>query len=1480
MRRFKSAFKKDGGRDGAPAQQQRAPQPQAYPVSPPGQQQHPPQWPSPPPPPQQQQQFQAAVPLQVYPAHAFALPTQHAQAPQPRPPAPAQGHDIEESYTLTHSRATPPERDPVQLALLHSPSPLQLSPETAAADAPHQPIAAAVAPQPAPAPAQQQPQSVVTAAPTAPPQPAKSAQPQSVASATPAASATSRESSATLGSPSPAPQRTSPAPQSAKQAQSQASVTSTTSRESSATLGSPSPAPSQRASRSTTLQPASPTPPGPLPNAVPAPAALHDPTIPRLERTGRSGAAVRNNKFGAAQLVAVLEDKGTPDAAGVAVGARLARWVSLHITDRDPRTQACALRAIDVVSDGDVVSAFKTGSMALDTRLRLARALASRSGLVDQLLPLLAEEDPRVAAVMLPYASANMVGTYLRDLLPHMGRWSALAKRHPGAMRASLEGAMSREDKYALRPKRYALALAALVKRAPRLVPFLWPWAVAPTTRPYLVALAGVMPEAALLALKDDESLDPSRRLLRKLGRSGVPQVTDYAVHLAKRGEGEVLGVFLRDMPPTLRRIVGTACKGHAVRWVDIVKTFSLRDAAPIAIAEMKAELSFEDEMEWVTLLDPDKGNELLFTIFDWPETSAKMAVASALMQLNARMRFPQLVGMILMSMARFGVTDPPVAHAVATTIGTLPPHLLPADMMPLLEPVVLAALEATDGGAQVLLDLVCNIVRVHADSKPHVDLFVSCFAAIVAKAGAELDIEFPVFVHRRGQERYIYSLFKPHVDAERAKGSFSLLGSLPAALHPHTANIPALQDDIGVFLFSAQAGAGHWATLVPNLVYHYLLPRTTQRARLEKILERHPSVAGLDFAAVHLGQRYPDLLEPYISGPLPGSSVDKPQVFIPFPDGRCTAAWTAEQVDTLLRTYRRVLANPFAERRVWQSIFRVLPTIRGGVRVAEDYLHFGDPEISRWAYSAYARCPSLQLGRWKDPFYGMFMVATQPPVYDKAKVTQGELDAWLGRYVQPFHLQCMFTASRFSLPSDMVEMLRKFFADPRWSMHERAGVAAFAFAAYRLPASQVRMELIHDPTIEGIAATPNGAQERMYAIATRLLGQKQGPGWDLLVDALESQQSYSALGSLRPQDIAQSYHQSLATHLATLAKRDLTDTECINCLAALVPYLTADQQRVVFNALSDLFTAKPVTTPKTSYRFRASLGPIAAGRHLCRLAREPVATWFLSKAVEDLVSDMERQPDSVNRYLRDRVTKGTLDELYRLRDGELAQEATRGAADIDERPDGAGTLEAMRSVAEILGKHTSVFGEEGAHLYNYMLNVDAPADDIVAHIRKTPRLVRKSARWLGVSRVLEGKEGTPERQAQWLKVARVLADDESDEVVVLVALDILEFFTANEQWTPEWRGLLAKLRRNRFEYVRKAALSGGARWGATGPRVASSSSSPQPQPPPSAHAVAMRAAADALVAKTMVEMGATVAPVSTPARGGAAAQGVQGYTV
>ncbi|WOO84199.1 uncharacterized protein LOC62_05G007720 [Vanrija pseudolonga] len=1423
MKRFKSAFRKDG-RDGASGQQGQQ-QPQGYPLSPPGQQQQHPPWP-PQPPPQQQQQFYASPPPQAYPAQTYAPPPQqHKQAyptvppvapgqhhQQPSPAA-AHGHNIEESYTHTHSRATPPAPDPVQLALLHSPSPLQLSPETGATDAkPQQSIAQR---QQVPAAAAQPDQ-----------------QPQSQSQSEPAAAtATSRASSATLESPSPAARARS------------------------------------TASPSTTLASASPAP------AAPAPAP--NPNSTRIERTSRSGAALRADRFGAAQLVAALEDMGTPDdafdAAGVAVGARLVPWVSAHIADRDPRTQACALRALDVVSDADVLAAFKAGGMSLDTRLRLARALSAptRTSVVDTLVALPVEEDPPVAATLLPYASRDVEARFLPALLERVGRWSALAKRHPGALQASLEGAMSREEKYALRPRRYRLALAALVKRAPRLVPFLWPRAVAPSTRPFLTALADVMPGAALLALKENDSLDPSRRLLRRLGRSGAPQVTDYAVHLAKRGETEVLSVFLRDMPPTLRCTVGTACKGRAVRWVDIVKTFSMRDAEPIAAAEMKSELSFEEEMEWVALLPPNDGNEILFSTMSWPETSARASAASALIQLNARMGVPQLLALTVAAMSRFGVTDPEVAYAVAKSLGTLPPRLIHHDMMPLLEPVVLSALEATDAPRQVLLDLVCGVIQAKADSKPHVDFFVRCFAAIVDKAGSELEIDFPVLVHRRGQERNIYSLFKPHVDAERARGSFSLLGSLPAALHPHTRAIPALHDDIGAFLFSELADTPHWRTLVPNLVYHYLLPPATQRARLEKVLARHPSVAGLDFVAVHLGKRYTDLLEPYISAPLPGSSVDKPEVFIPFPDGRCTAAWTAEQVDTLLRTYRRTLANPFASRRVWQSIFRVLSTIRGGNRIAEDYIASGDAEVSRWAYSALARCPSIKLGRWRDGFYGMFMLATQPPVYDKAKVTQGELDAWLGRYVQPFHLQCMFTASRFSLPSNMVEMLVKFFADTRWSVHERAGVAAFAIVAYRLPATQVRMELIHGPTIEAIAVTPHGAQERLYAIATRLLSKEKSSGWDLLGDALESPQSYPALRSLRPQGIILSYREHLASHLGTLAQHNLSDTACIECLAALVPYLTQDHQRAMLHVLRDLFSLELSTDPKTSAR---SPGPLAAGRALCRLARDDVSIYVLCEAVQRLVPKPDLPLDTQSRHFRERVTKSILPEFYSQRKD--------ASAEFDEEHEGVRAVEAMRAVAEILGKHTAVFPEDAAHLYNYTLNVDAPADGIVAHIRKSPRLVKQGPRWLGVSRVLEGMERTAERQTEWLKVAQVLADD-IDESLVLTALDIVEHLTA-DGCTPEWRALLAKLRRSRFGAVRKASTTGAARWDMAEVKRRKAEEAAAGPKQPSAQAAAMKAAADAASAKALADMGGVIVgePAPRAPRAAATSQAVKGYTV
>ncbi|MET7332141.1 hypothetical protein [Nonomuraea sp. NPDC005650] len=513
---------------------------------------------------------------------------------------------------------------------------------------------------------------------------------------------------------------------------------------------------------------------------------------------------------GTSRLRVLLDDLSAQDryarrmALHVAMAARDLDHIKEVLAGPDMGLRRAALRAVRTlpVPDPAVAAAFQDASAVLRFALYRTLALARREALAESLLPdVHAQWGAREAAALLPACGAGTVSRWLPDVAHAVTSWTALAKRHPGAVMtvAELELDSGVHAWSWWRRRGAGVVLAALAEPAhmptAQMPPTQVPASQMPAAQmpPGQMAAARIpaaqMPAARMLALLEQHELRhclselpaPVVNALFKVDavRAGKvfadPVVAGWAGppkavlrHLRSGSDAEILrlassgrrlGPVLHSLPPARRAAIFEAVAarrgGSTELWAMPLLS---RLPAEVAAAEARRMLAWHESV-WHSarsrLDDPDIPLKLT-SYLPYEEAVGPLREAAVggdprrrgpartlLLQATARTRDRAALHALLFDLAlRTANEQDPLRRELLTALGDVPPALLDDSCAGTLERVAADAVEAPDSSPatqEALRSLAGRVLRHHdpATAPALTAWALDTYGRLVARHGA-----------------------------------------------------------------------------------------------------------------------------------------------------------------------------------------------------------------------------------------------------------------------------------------------------------------------------------------------------------------------------------------------------------------------------------------------------------------------------------------------------------------------------------------------------------------------------------------------------------------------------------------------------------------------------------------------------------------------------------------------------------------------
>uniref|UniRef100_A0AAU2JGW3 PBS lyase n=1 Tax=Streptomyces sp. NBC_00049 TaxID=2903617 RepID=A0AAU2JGW3_9ACTN len=632
-----------------------------------------------------------------------------------------------------------------------------------------------------------------------------------------------------------------------------------------------------------------------------------------------------------AALLAELSGRGRYERRLAALGALAGRhtpYLTERLTDPDPVVRRYALRAVRTlpVPDGAIEAVFATASAAMRKQLAGSVLTGSRQGLAERLVRGLREQwGDHEAAALLPACGPEFVVRLLPGLAPAVPDWARLARSHPGPVldRAADELAALpadlRAEWWELRTPAVAEAASAEPLRVLALLEEFGPGRLTGRLADRLGGLVTADAERVVRWLTAPERENgrqeplPSPSVLRALVRADPPSLAALGRRWADRPDH--LHALLGAMPPGRRAAfydAAVAARGEARE--EPLESLLL-EVLPRErrIAEARRTLALvESNDRWAGhrrtalayLPVAEVRAELLAGLGD-PEPGARATGWQYLVENAVHAADSGALAEVVALMARRLRNDrDPVRAAALGSLGRVPAPLLRAaalgsDAVEHLDRIALDALEARDGSATTRWHLRHLVFKVLNEPEPGPGLLDWALTTLgrLADEAAEGGVLAPHgHTLRAGREDEVVRALSARLDIGAAKGDHRLLLALVDLLGNRAHGLPEVQGLLADALRLCDDAS------FPALVRVWLADRATRGERVEALLAREPSAAGLEPVRRVLSAQRTDLLDVVLAADPPYGRFLRAGADRPLPGFARADRWLPRQQEAAAR--------------------------------------------------------------------------------------------------------------------------------------------------------------------------------------------------------------------------------------------------------------------------------------------------------------------------------------------------------------------------------------------------------------------------------------------------------------------------------------------------------------------------------------------------------------------------------------------------
>ncbi|GAB2840656.1 hypothetical protein GCM10027176_50600 [Actinoallomurus bryophytorum] len=632
------------------------------------------------------------------------------------------------------------------------------------------------------------------------------------------------------------------------------------------------------------------------------------------------------------------------------------------------------------------------GDAPAESRALLYRAVRRhrRTDLAEDLVAPVGERwGDREAAALLPACGAEVVERLLPGLAYAVPNWSTLGHVHPGPV---LDHA---ERELADLPRQLRAAwwisrgpgLAEAVRHDPlRVIGLLEAYwdrpGLSSALVPKLGALVAAAPERmADLLLRPVTRPSLGRLLQARSVREGLvrllPEPRLAELLRAVREDDATLVLVLRTFPPSRREpVFDTALEG-----VDL----SARELAPAVLEvlplarrarEARRMLGLrkvaddpERVLEVTAFLPYDQATETLREATRRSDAEERGHGYTLLIGCAGRSRDPEIFTDALESLARLRNEQDPVRLKALTALTAVPPGLLRAGHTPALGRFVEDALSARDLSYQTgraISRLVALAFRQGASrDDPDLTAFALDAMGTLADRGSAVNTGRLDDCLRRGQEHELVRGLVPRLERDAAREEFRLTFVLATALRRRGEDVPELQAALERALHAKRD------SVITQAIAHWLRPPRTRAERVEHVIQVDRSSMVLPAVFHVLATERTDLLQPVLSGDVPGGRFWRRSVtFVPHVRRPWPRRWTAAQRAAYLRLLHRAATDRSAPESERARAVRLIGDVPSSS--AEDlrgYLRAKEPLVRRMALTAapWTATPQLMLGDLLD---------------------------------------------------------------------------------------------------------------------------------------------------------------------------------------------------------------------------------------------------------------------------------------------------------------------------------------------------------------------------------------------------------------------------------------------------------------------------------------------------------------------------------
>ncbi|MFD1146156.1 hypothetical protein [Saccharothrix hoggarensis] len=586
-----------------------------------------------------------------------------------------------------------------------------------------------------------------------------------------------------------------------------------------------------------------------------------------------------------------------------------------------------------------------------------------RQALADELVGVVRERfGDGEAAGLLAMCSSATVAALLPDLEHAVGSWATLGRRHPLVVLDFVEAELDATTT-AWWPglwHRFDGAVMAAAPSAPdrvldlveRVLPHVsLPWGLGRV----IGRLARHDPRRVARLLVDPRRTGrvPERR---SLWRALAPAGPDELIPFARMLDGDALVRFLRTIPPSRREAVFTGAFGDRP------------DVPPAAVDELPAVARAVVARRLLGLrqVADDPSRRLAVTArLAWAEardvllaatrraTADERAEAYPLyLAAAAATRDPDVFGGVVAGLTRLSNEQDPVRGRAVAALGEVPAWLFRPAEADAVGKVMLDAAQARDCSPQTkyaVRRLAQSLIREGAVSR-RPELVETGLAGLghLGVHGAWIDLTGLYRVLPRGAEHGVFAALRPRIDADAARGRFSVVLWLAAGLDRRAWDMPELQG----FLDRARSAADDG--VVRRAIDLWLAPSGTRDERVERVLADDPSTITLAAVRQVVAWRRTDLLDRVIGRPAHGRFLKRGVRYVP-PFHGCFDRWLPRQVAAYVAELAALAssrgANPF-ERA---SAVRGLGRVPGSAPVVRRFVDDREVQVAEAALAALA---------------------------------------------------------------------------------------------------------------------------------------------------------------------------------------------------------------------------------------------------------------------------------------------------------------------------------------------------------------------------------------------------------------------------------------------------------------------------------------------------------------------------------------------